>query len=59
MFENEKVLTFYSSLFKYCTMVLINNQTRVAKKSASIIVNVITTNIFDESLKKGIMKSDP
>ena len=59
MFENEKVLTFYSSLFKYGTMVLINNQTRGAKKSASIIVNVITTNIFDESLKKGIMKSDP
>ena len=48
-FENEKVSTFYNSLFEYGAITLINKPTRVAKKSASIIDNVITTNIFDES----------
>ena len=57
-FENEKVSTFYNSLFEYGTIALINKPTRVAKTSATIIDNVITTNIFDESLKKGIIKSD-
>ena len=56
-FENEKVSTFYNSLFEYGAIALISKPTRVAKKSATII-NVITTNIFDESLKKGIIKSD-
>ena len=36
-----------------------NKQTdQNSQKSATIIENVITTNIFDESLKKGIIKSD-
>ena len=39
-------------------MALINKPTQVAKTSATKIDNVITTNIFDESLKKGIIKSD-
>ena len=52
-FENEKVL-----LFEYGAIALINKPTRVAKKSATIIDNVIPTNIFDESLKKSIIKSD-
>ena len=34
-----------------------NKPTR-AKKSATIIGNVTTTNIFVESLKKGIIKAD-
>ena len=53
-----KVSTFYNSLFEYGAIALINKPTRVAKKSATIIDNVITTNIFNESLKKGIIKSD-
>ena len=57
-FENEKVSTFYNSLFECGTIALINKPTQVAKKSATIIDNVITTNIFNESLKKGIIKSD-
>ena len=57
-FENEKVSTFYNSLFEYGAIALINKPTRVARKSATIIDNVITTNIFDEPLKKGIAKSD-
>ena len=57
-FENEKVSTFYNSLIEYGAIALRSKPTRVAKKSATIIDNVITTNIFDESLKKGIIKSD-
>ena len=57
-FKNEKVSTFYNSLFEYGAIPLINKPTRAAKKPAIIIDNVITTNIFDESLKKGIIKSD-
>ena len=56
-FENEKVLTFYNSLFGCGAIALINKPTRVAKKSATLIYNVIITNIFNESLKKGITKS--
>ena len=43
-FENEKVSTFYNSLFKCGAIALINKPTRVAKNSATIIYNVITTN---------------
>ena len=46
-FQNEKVSTFYNSLFEYGATALINKPTRVAKKSATIIDNVIITNIFD------------
>ena len=56
--ENQKVSAFYNSLFEYGAIALINKPTRVAKKSATIIDNVITTNIFNESLKKGIIKFD-
>ena len=57
-FKNEKVSTFYNALFGYGAIFLINKPTRLAQKSTAIIVNVITTNIFNESLKKGIIKSD-
>ena len=52
-FENEKVSTFYNSLFKCGAITLINKPTRVAKISATIIDNVIviTKNVFNESLK--------
>ena len=40
-FENEKVSTFYNSLFECGAIALINKPTRVAKKSATIIDNVI------------------
>ena len=35
-----------------------NKPTQVAKKLTTITDNVITTNISDESFKKGIIKSD-
>ena len=54
--ENEKNSTFYNSLFECGAIASINNPTQVAKKSATIIDNVIIINIFKESLKKGIIK---
>ena len=57
-FENEKVSTFYNSLFEYGGSALVNKPSRVAKESATIIDNVITTNIFEESLKKDKIKSN-
>ena len=57
-FENEKVSTFYISLFECGATALITEPTRVAKKSATTIDNVITTNIPNESLKKDIIKYD-
>ena len=56
-FEHEKVSTFYNLLFECGAIALIIKLTRVAKNSATIIDNVIITNIFNESLKKGIIKS--
>ena len=44
-FENEKVANFYNSLFECGAIAFINKLTRVAKKSATTIDNVITTNI--------------
>ena len=56
--ENQKVSAFYNSLFEYGAIALINKPTRVGKKSATIIDYAITTNVFHESWKKGITKSD-
>ena len=57
-FENEKVSTFYNSLFEYGSIALTNKPARVGKKSANIIDNVTIANIFHKSLKKGITKSN-
>ena len=57
-FKNEKVSTFYNSLFEYGAIFLINKPTLLAQKSTTIIDNVIITNNFNESLKKGTIKSD-
>ena len=57
-FENEKVSTFCNSLFECGAIALINKPTEEGKKSATIFDSGITTNIFNESLKKDIFKSD-
>ena len=57
-FENEKVSIFYNSPFECDAIALINKPTRVAKKPATIIDNVMTTSIFNESLQTGKIKSD-
>ena len=57
-FEIEKVSTFYSSLFKYGAIALINKPMRAGTKSATLIDHVIAINIFDKPLKKGIIASN-
>ena len=57
-FENEKGSTFHSSLFDYGAIALTNKPTGVAVISATIIDNVITANMLDESIKRSIIKSD-
>ena len=47
----------YSLLFKYGAIALINKTTQVAK-NVTIIDNIITTYIFNESLKKSMKRSD-
>ena len=51
-FKDEKVSTFYYSLFEFGAIALINKPTRETKKSATLIDNVIT--IFDEFFKNKI-----
>ena len=55
-FENKKDSTFCISLFECGAIALINKPTWEAKKCATIIDNIITTNICDESLIKGTIE---
>ena len=56
--KNEKITNFYDSLFSQGAFPLITKPTRVAGDSATLIDNIITTEIFDANLKKGIIKHD-
>ncbi|XP_065658222.1 uncharacterized protein LOC136082726 [Hydra vulgaris] len=49
---------FYNELFKNGAFPLIDRPTRITEKTASIIDNIVTNDVFNESLKKGIIKSD-
>ena len=49
---------FYNELFEHGAFPLINKPTRITQTSATLIDNIITTDIFNKSLKKGIIKSD-
>ena len=57
-FENNKVKKFYNSMFEKRAIPIINRPTRVTNHSATLIDNIITTDIFDGTLKKGIIKTD-
>ena len=52
------VKKFYDPLFSLGAFPLINKPTRVSIDSATIINNIITSEIFDETLKRGIIKCD-
>ena len=56
--ENEKVTNFYNSVFQNGAIPIITKPTRVTVDTATIIDNVITTEIFDPDLRKGIIKND-
>ena len=56
--ENAKAKYFYDNIFEKGAIPIINRPTRISEHSASLIDNILTTDIFNNSLKKGIIKSD-
>ena len=56
--ENAKTKRFCNNIFEKGAIPIINRPTRISEHSASLIDNILTTDIFNNSLKKGIIKSD-
>ena len=56
--ENAKTKPFYYNIFEKGVIPIINRPTRISEHSASLIDNILTANIFKNSLKKVIIKSD-
>ena len=56
--ENSKIKYFYHNIFEKGAIPIIKRPTRISEHSASLIDNILTTDIFNNSLKKGIIKSD-
>ena len=57
--ENAKTKHFYDNIFeKGAIHPYINRPTRISEHSASLIDNILTTDIFNNSPKKGIIKAD-
>ena len=57
-YENVKTKHFYYKIFEKGAIPIINCPTQISEHSASLIDNILTTDIFSNSLKKGIIKSD-
>ncbi|XP_065654753.1 uncharacterized protein LOC136081371 [Hydra vulgaris] len=53
---NNNMKKFYDDLFEYGAIPLINKPTRITSTSATLIDNIITTDFFNETLKKVIIK---
>ena len=56
--KNAKTKHFYDNIFERVAIPIINRPTRISEYSASLTDNILTTDIFTNSLKKGIIKSD-
>ena len=56
--ENTKTKHFYDNIFEKGAIPIINHPTRISEHSTSLIDNILTTDIFNNSLKKVIIKSD-
>ena len=56
--ENAKTKYFYDNIFEKGAIPIINWPTRISEDSASLIDNILTTDVFNNSLKKGLIKSD-
>ena len=56
--ENAKTKQFHVNIFEKGATPIINHSTRISEHSASLTDNILTTDIFNNSLKKGIIKSD-
>ncbi|XP_065652985.1 uncharacterized protein LOC136080294 [Hydra vulgaris] len=57
-YENQSSKNFFNGLFETGTIPLINRPTRITSHSSSLIDNILTTDFFNKSLKKGIIKTD-
>ena len=56
--ENAKTKHFFDNIFEKDPIPIISRPTPISEHSASLIDNFLTTGIFNNSLKKGIIKSD-
>ena len=56
--ENAKTKHLHDNIFEKGAIPIINRPTRISEHSASLVDNVLTTDIFNNSLKKVIIKPD-
>ena len=56
--KNAKPKHFYDKIFEKDAIPIINRPIRISEHSASLIDNILTTDIFNNSLKKSIIKAD-
>ena len=56
--ENAKIKYFHDSIFEKGAIPIINRPTRISEHSTGLIDNILTTDTFNNSLKRGIIKSD-
>ena len=56
--EKAKTKHFYNNTFEKGAIPIMNRPTRILEHSVRLIDNILTTDIFNSSLKEGIIKSD-
>ncbi|XP_065654575.1 uncharacterized protein LOC136081205 [Hydra vulgaris] len=56
--DDNKVRNFYDAIFESGAIPLINLPTRVTKNSATLLDNIISTDLFNSDIKLGILKTD-
>ena len=56
--EDSNIRHFYHKVFELGFIPLIDNPTRISKNSVTISDNILTNCVFDNALKKAVIKSD-
>ena len=56
--EDRNIRYFYHKVFEFGFILFIDKPTRVCEYSATIIDDILTNFVFDNTLKKAIIKSD-
>ena len=56
--KNAKTKHFYENIFEKSAIPIINRPTRISQHSANLTDNILTTDMFNNFLRKGIIKSD-
>ena len=56
--KNANTKHLYENIFEKSPIPNINRPTRISQHSANLTDNILTADIFNNSLKKGIIKSD-